>query len=84
MIDLRKLNEQSADHFLIPDTSVILFNLEKSKYITTLDLIGFHQIVLLEFVRHKIAFSVNNGKYEFCSLPYVFKKGPKYFSTRNR
>ena len=80
MIDLRKLNEQSADRYPIPDTSVILSN----RNITTLDLIGFHQIVLLEFVRHKIAFSVNNGKYEFCSLPFVFKKGPKYFSTRNR
>uniref|UniRef100_W8BY62 RNA-directed DNA polymerase n=1 Tax=Ceratitis capitata TaxID=7213 RepID=W8BY62_CERCA len=81
VIDFRKLNEKtSSDKYPIPDTSVILANLGKSKIFTTLDLkSGFHQILLAEKDRCKTAFSVNNGKYEFCRLPFGLKNAPSIF-----
>lgn len=81
VIDFRKLNEKTiGDRYPMPDISVILSNLGKSKYFTTLDLkSGFHQIQLSESDRRKTAFSVNNGKYEFCRLPFGFKNAPSIF-----
>uniref|UniRef100_W8C8G1 RNA-directed DNA polymerase n=1 Tax=Ceratitis capitata TaxID=7213 RepID=W8C8G1_CERCA len=81
VIDFRKLNEQTtSDKYPIPDTSVILSNLGKSTVFTTLDLkSGFHQICLLEKDRCKTAFSINNGKYEFCRLPFGLKNAPSIF-----
>lgn len=81
VIDFRKLNEKTiADRYPIPDTSVILANLGKSSFFTTLDLkSGFHQIFLSEQDRQKTAFNVNNGKYEFCRLPFGLKNAPSIF-----
>lgn len=81
VIDFRKLNEYTtSDKYPIPDTTVILSNLGKSKLFTTLDLkSGFHQIFLSEKDRCKTAFSVNNGKYEFCRLPFGLKNAPSIF-----
>lgn len=81
VIDFRKINEKTvADRYPIPDTSVILANLGKSKYFTTLDLkSGFHQIVLKESDRQKTAFNINNGKYEFRRLPFGLKNAPSIF-----
>lgn len=81
VIDYRKLNEKTIpDRYPIPDTSVILANLGKSAYFTTLDLkSGFHQILMSEKDRQKTAFSVNNGKYEFCRLPFGLRNAPSIF-----
>lgn len=67
VIDFRKLNQKTIDDkYPIPDVTVILSNLGKARYFTTLDLkSGFHQISLAEQDREKTAFSVGNGKYEF-------------------
>lgn len=81
VIDFRKLNENTTnDKYPIPKIPVILSTLGKSKYFTTLDLkSGYHQILLSEKDRLKTAFSVNNGKYEFCRLPFGLKNAPSIF-----
>lgn len=81
VIDFRKLNENTTnDKYPMPKIPVILSNLGKSKYFTTLDLkSGYHQIQLAEKDRLKTAFSVNNGKYEFCRLPFGLKNAPSIF-----
>lgn len=67
VIDFRKLNEQTiADRYPMPSIPMILANLGKARYFTTLDLrSGYHQIYLAEKDREKTSFSVNGGKYEF-------------------
>lgn len=81
VIDFRKLNSKTiSDKYPIPNVNVILSNLGKAKYFSTLDLkSGFHQILLAERDREKTAFSVGNGKYEFCRLPFGLKNAPSIF-----
>ena len=81
VFDFTKLNSKTiCDKYLIPDPSIIMANLGKAKFFTTLDLkSGFHQINLVERDREKTAFSVNNGKYEFCRLPFGLKNAPSIF-----
>lgn len=81
VVDFRKLNDKTIDDkYPIPDITNILSNLGKGKYFTTLDLrSGFHQILLAEKDREKTSFSVNNGKYEFCRLPFGLKNAPSIF-----
>jgi len=78
VIDFRKLNQKTTDdNYPIPSISTILSNMGEAQYFTTLDLkSGFHQIELAERDREKTAFSVNNGKYEFCRLPFGLKNAP--------
>lgn len=81
VIDFRKLNHKTTDDkYPIPSISTILSNLGEAQYFTTLDLkSGFHQIELAERDRKKTAFSINNGKYEFCRLPFGLKNAPSIF-----
>jgi len=81
VIDFRKLNQKTVDdRYPGPAISTILSNMGKSKFFTTLDLkSGFHQIELAERDREKTAFSINNGKYEFCRLPFGLKNAPSIF-----
>jgi len=83
VIDFRKLNKKTEDDkYPIPNISVILSNLGKAQYFTTLDLkSGVHQIELAEKDRKKTAFSVNNGKYEFCRLPFELKNAHSIFKS---
>lgn len=81
VIDFRKLNDKTvSDRYPIPEITETLSNLGGSKFFTTLDLkSGFHQIQLSEPDREKTAFSVKNGKYEFCRLPFGLKNAPSIF-----
>ena len=81
VFDYSKLNAKTiCDKYPIPQPAVILSNLGKAKVFSTLDLkSGFHQINLVERDREKSAFSVNNGKYEFCRLPFGLKNAPSIF-----
>jgi len=67
-----KLNERTIpDRYPMPKISMILGNIGKARYFTTLDLkSGYHQITLAERDREKTSFSVNGGKYEFRRLPF--------------
>ena len=78
VIDFRKLNERTVDDkYPVPDINIILSNLGRGKFFSKVDLkSGFHQILLKESDREKTAFSVNNGKYEFCRLPFGLKNAP--------
>jgi len=80
-IDFRKLNMKTDDDkYPIPNISVILSNLGKAQYFTTLDLkSGFHQIELAGKDRKKTSISVNNGQYEFCRLPFGLRNAPSIF-----
>ena len=82
VIDFRKLNERTVDDkYPVPDINIILSNLGRGKFFSKVDLkSGFHQILLKESDREKTAFSVNNGKYEFCRLPFWIEKCAMHFS----
>lgn len=81
VVDFKKLNEKTvADRYPIPQISMILANLGKAQFFTTLDLkAGYHQIILAEQDREKTAFSVNGGKYEFCRLPFGLANSSSIF-----
>lgn len=54
--------------------------MDDAQYFTKLELkSGLHLIEFLERDREKPAFSVNNGKYEFCRLPFGCKNAPSIF-----
>lgn len=81
VLDFRKLNERTVpDRYPMPNISMILGNLGKAKYFTTLDLkSGYHQITLAERDREKTAFAVNGGKYEFRRLPFGLRNAASIF-----
>jgi len=81
VLDFRKLNEKTIpDRYPMPNISMILGNLGKAKYFTTLDLkSGYHQITLAECDREKTSFSVNGGKYEFRRMPFGLKNAASIF-----
>nr|AAA28600.1 reverse transcriptase endonuclease [Drosophila virilis] len=81
VIDFRKLNEKTIpDRYPMPRIPMILANLGKAKYFTTLDLkSGYHQIYLAEHDREKTSFSVSSGKYEFCRLPFGLRNASSIF-----
>ena len=81
VVDFRKLNENTTpDRYPIPDPSVILSNLGQNNFFSTLDLkSGYHQIELDEKDRQKTAFNINNGKFEFCRLPFGLRNAPSIF-----
>lgn len=81
VIDYKKLNEHTiSDRYPIPDTNIILSNLGKSKYFSSIDLeSGFHQILMSKIDIEKTAFFDNNGKYEFLRMPFGLKNAPSIF-----
>lgn len=81
VIDFRKLNDKTIeDRYPIPIITNMLCRFRKALYFSTADLkAGFHQILLALKDREKTAFSVNNGKYEFCRMPFGLKNAPSIF-----
>jgi len=81
VIDYKKLNENTIpDRYPMQDPSVILSNLGKAKYFSTIDLeSGFHQILMNEPDIQKTSFSINNGKYEFLRMPFGLTNAPRIF-----
>jgi len=81
VVDFRKLNSKTiADKYPMPSISMILSNLGKASYFTTLDLkSGYHQINLAGSDREKTSFSINSEKYEFCRLPFGLKNASSIF-----
>ncbi len=81
VVDFRKFNFKTvADKYPMPSINMILSNLGKAKYFTTLDLkSGYHQIELAECDREKTSFSVNGGKYEFYRLPFGLRNASSIF-----
>lgn len=73
-----KLNMKTiTDRYPIPDTNMILGNLGKARYFSTIDLeSGFHQIMIRESDKEKTAFSINGAKYEFNRMPFGLKNAP--------
>jgi len=62
------------------DPSVILANLGKAKYFSTIDLeSGFHQILMKDSDIEKTAFSFNIGKFEFLRMPFRLTSTPRIF-----
>ncbi len=81
VIDYKKLNENTIpDRYPMQDPSVILANLGKAKYFSTIDLeSGFHQILMKDSDIEKTAFSINNGKFEFLRMPFGLTNAPRIF-----
>lgn len=81
VIDYKKLNSKTIfDRYPMPDVNVILSNLGKARYFSTIDLeAGYHQIRIKESDKEKTAFSVNGAKYEFNRMPFGLKNAPSIF-----
>lgn len=81
VIDFQKLNNETiTDKYPIPDINMIIQNLGKSRYFSTIDLeSGFHQISIKPEDREKTAFSVNFNKFQFKRMPFGLKNAPSIF-----
>jgi len=86
VIDYKKRNENTIpDRYPMQDPSVILSNLGKAKYFSTVDLeSGFHQILMNEPDIQKTSFSINNGRYEFLRMPFGLTNAPRIFQRVTR
>lgn len=81
VVDYRKLNEKTiSDKYPIPNITDVLDKLGRCQYFTTLDLAsGFHQIEMHPSDIEKTAFTIDNGHYEYCRMPFGLKNAPSTF-----
>jgi len=81
VIEYKKLNENTIpDRYPMQDPSVILSNLGKAKYFSTINLeSGLYQILLNEPDIQKTSFSIHNGKHEFLRMPFGLTNAPRIF-----
>lgn len=80
-LDFRRLNEQILnDTYPLPNIDLVLAQMGKSKFFTSLDLReGYHQIPLTEASCEKTAFTSPEGRYEYLTLPFGLKDAPASF-----
>lgn len=81
VIDYRDLNSKTIDDkYPLPNITDLLDKLGNAKYFSVLDLAsGFHQIEVEQDSISKTAFSVENGHYEYCRMPFGLKNAPSTF-----
>ena len=66
-----------ADSFPIPNIVKLLSYLQKSKFITSLDLAqAFHFIPVREIDREKLSFCTLDKSYQFCRMPFGLTSAP--------
>jgi hypothetical protein len=77
-VDFRRLNGvTNKDAYPIPRIDDTMNALSDARWFISLDLAsGYHQIAMNENDRHKTAFCVQNGLYEFNVKPYGVTNGP--------
>lgn len=82
-VDFRLLNQACVlISYPLPRIEHILEGLAKSKYFTSLDLAsGFHQIMVEQRDRAKLAFSMGFGHYQYCRAPFGLKNLPYHFQA---
>lgn len=82
-VDFRLLNKACVPiSYPLPRIELILDGLGKSRYFSSLDLAsGFHQIMVEREDRHKLAFSMGFGHYQYCRAPFGLKNLPYHFQA---
>lgn len=82
-VDFRTLNKALVPFsFPLPQIDDILQQLGGARYFTTLDLAnGYHQVLISPEDRHKTAFSLGGGHFEFKRLPFGLATAPGFFQT---
>lgn len=82
-VDFRQLNKACVPiSYPLPRIEQILDGLGKSRYFTSLDLAsGFHQIKVEKEDRHKLAFSMGFGHYQYRRAPFGLKNLPYHFQA---
>ena len=80
-IDYRKLNSiTKEDRNPMPRVDVMLEQLGKATYISTLDLTqGYYQVPVFKTDQEKTAFVARTGKYHFKRMPFGLKGAPTTF-----
>lgn len=78
VIDYRNLNKHTETQtYPMPNLEEELCKMHGSKYFSTMDIqSAFHQIRLNENDKEKTAFSTNNRKFHFSSMPFGLKGSP--------
>ena len=81
VVNWTRLNlNTTKDTYPLPNIEANLAALGKANWFTTLDLLqGFHQIELDKESRHKTAFSIANGQYQFTRMPMGLTSSPGAF-----
>ena len=77
----RRLNAKTIpDRYPLPDIEMLLAQLKDAKWFTSLDLAaGYYQIPIREEDKHKTAFRVEDGLYEYNVLPFGLMNAPSTF-----
>jgi len=81
VIDFRALNEKTiGDAYPLSNIIDILDQLGSAKYFSVFDLAsGFHQILMDKSDKHKTAFSMPYGHFEYNRMPFGLKNAPATF-----
>jgi len=82
--DFRELNKHVENsHYPLARIRELLERLHDVTFFSTLDLArGHHQLPVTSSSRRLLAFSTQNGKYEWCRLPFGVVMGPMVFQDR--